>query len=100
MITAAKPPVGTTIYVLTRGGQNEHTTTNRQTADNWLGLGEDHDYQVFKLEDYQPERQPTGKEMPALEMRRTQDLTDQARRLTEQIERQTKKFKPKSSLLQ
>ncbi len=94
-----KLPRGLRIYILTQAGENKHVTSSSQVADDWLGLGNEYDYQAFRVEDYQPVTPPTEREAPARAVQEMRDVTEQSERARRDIEGLTRKFQPKSSLL-
>jgi len=95
----ARIPRGLTVYVLTQNGENKHVVTSLKDADRWISLGENYDYQAFRVEDYQPVAPPTEREAPAHAVREMQDVTRESERARRDIEALTRKFQPKSSLL-
>lgn len=89
-----KAPKGTTVYILTKDGENKHVTGDAKVADRWIGLGNEYDYQAFIIEDYE-ETPPTAKQTP----QRTQERGEKADTLMDQLQEKVRKFKPRSHLL-
>ena len=95
----ARIPKGLTVYILTENGQNKHVVTSLKDADRWIALGENYDYQAFRVEDYEPATPPTQREAPARAVQEMKDVTRESERARRDIEQLSHKFQPKSSLL-
>lgn len=96
---APKKPTGHYIYILTRGGKPERATWSPGTADRWLSLGDDYDYVALLPDDELASEPVSTRETPNHAMQRTQEITEEARKLRDELVKKQKKF-PQSSLLQ
>jgi hypothetical protein len=95
-------PAARKIYVLTQDGQVQAVTYSKQKAEQWMALGDMYDYMPLVPEDLPAEggAVPSAKEAPGVAAEETQRITDEADTLRKQLEKQYKRFQPKSSLLQ
>lgn len=94
-----KKPTGHYIYVLTRGGKPERATWSPKDADRWLSLGNDYDYVALLPDDELASEPVSARETPNHAMQRTREITEEARKLRDELVKKHKKF-PQSSLLQ
>ena len=90
------------IYILTQDGQIKAATYSYDRAENWLGLGDLYDYTYLIPEDLGSEDNTpvSRKAQPGSSTEQTQQITQQQDKLRKNLEKQLKRFEPKSPLLQ
>ena len=90
------------IYVLTENGQIKGATYDTGKAEQWLGFGDAYDYVPLVPEDIGSESNTpqSRKAQPGSATEQTQQITEQQDKLRKNLEKQLKRFQPKSPLLQ